>query len=35
MDCKCRADEGHWGKSEIAVGCKCRERCRSMGKRVR
>ena len=24
MGCKCRADEGQWEKSEIAVDCKCR-----------
>ena len=24
MDCKCREDECHWEKSEIAVDCKCR-----------
>ena len=31
VDCKCRADEGQWEKSEIAVGCKFRGDVGSMG----
>ena len=24
MDCKCRGEEGQWGKCKIAMDCKCR-----------
>ena len=36
MGCKCRADEGQWGKIKIAADCKCRgDEGQCSGRRVR